>query len=128
MKRKRLPGTPDQRLGALIGVWTLAVWLPRIWIIPVGDVWEMARIVVSMALGLGSAWVLLRATRYLTPVLLGFALWSVVVWGRTLWNYWTLNNPTDLRLVHTILAGGFFYLAWRAIRSLTRNRRPATPG
>ena len=116
--RRRLPGTRDQRLGLVIVVWTLAVWLPRIWIIPVGDLWELIRIVVSIAVGLGAAFALVRPGRYANFLLLAFPVWSVGVWGRTLWNYWTLNNPPELRLVHTLLAIGYFYLAWRVFRTV----------
>jgi hypothetical protein len=115
--RRRLPGTRDQRLSLVIVVWTLVVWLPRIWIIPVGNPWELIRIVVSIAVGLGAAFALVRPGRYANFLLLAFSVWSAGVWGRTLWNYWTLDNPPELRLVHTLLAIGYFYLAWRVFRT-----------
>ena len=125
--RRRLPSTRDQRLGLVIVVWTLAVWLPRIWIIPVGDLWELIRIVVSIAVGLGAALALVRRGRFTNSMLLAFLVWSAGVWGRTLWNYWALNNPPELRLVHTLLAIGYFYLAWRAYRTVRQRARNTLP-
>ena len=110
----RLPGNPDQRLGVASVVWTLVVWLPRIGIIPVTNAWDLARIAGSIGLGLLAGYVLFRSGPARNTVLWSFGVWSIVVWGRSLWNYWTLDNPLDLRLVHTVLAAGFFYLAARA--------------
>lgn len=102
-------------------MWTLAVWLPRIGIIPVNGVWEYSRIAVSLILGVGTSLSLVKQGSFTKPLLYGFAAWSVAVWGRSVWNYWTLDNPLDLRLVHTVLAAGFFYLAWRAFTTARRD-------
>lgn len=113
-------------LGVLILLWTLAVWLPRIWIIPVTPGWDLARLVLSMLIGMTAALVLFRPNRATRPVLLVFGVWTIAVWGRSLWNYWSLDNPLSLRLVHTVLAAGFFYLAWRAFAA-TRGDAIANP-
>ena len=117
----RLPGTTDQRLGVAVVVWSLVVWIPRIGIIPVNNTWELTRIVGSIGLGLLAGYVLFRPVRIRSAALWAFGLWSVAVWTRSLWNYWTLDNPLDLRLVHTVLAAGFFYLAFRAIATARRD-------
>ncbi len=99
----------------MILVWTLAIWVPRIWIQPITGGGNAARLIGSLMLGLLAVVALVRQRRWSGPVLWVFAAWSVVLWGRTLWNYWTLDNTPELRVVHTLLAAGFFYLAWRAV-------------
>lgn len=126
MVLRSLPGSRDQRLAVLVLFWTLLVWVPRLFIIPVSDVGELVRVVGSFLVGLVVAYTVLRPSRFAVPALLVFAGWSVGVWGRSLWNYWTLLNPPELRLVHTLLASSFFYLAWRAVQTARGRRERAT--
>ncbi len=102
-------------LALAVAGWTLIAWLPRIGILPVVGGWDLVRISVSILFGLVVAVALIKPAPLTAPLLYGFAMWTLVVWTRSLWNNWTLENPLGLRAVHTLLAAGFFYLAWRAL-------------
>lgn len=121
MAERRFNLEGPMRLAIAVAVWTAAIWIPRIFIIPVFAGWDATRLIGSLALGVLVPFALVRPGWFTRPLLVVFAFWSIGVWGRSLWNYWTLENPLGLRLVHSVLAAGFFYLAWRALAAARRD-------
>lgn len=113
-------------LGIAIAVWTLVAWGGRISLLTSGDGWDdWLRIGGSILIGLLAAATLLLAglESWRKPALIVFSLFTVVLWTRSLIVNWAGGGTMPFKLVHTLLALGFFALAWWAF-SFAR----ATPG
>lgn len=114
-------------LGIAIAVWTLAAWGGRIGLLTSGEgLWAWVRIGGSLALGLLAAATLLipqmeGARRW---ALLVFSVFTVVLWARSLWVNWVGDGTLPFKLVHTVLAVGFFALAAWAFAFATGKMGP----
>lgn len=101
-------------LGIAIAVWTLAAWGGRIGLLTSGEgLWAWVRIGGSLAIGLFAAATLLipqleGARRW---ALILFSVFTVLLWARSLWVNWAGDGTLPFKLVHTVLAVGFFALA-----------------
>jgi hypothetical protein len=105
-------------LAVAIAVWTLAAWGGRIGLLAGGEgVGAWVRIGGSFVVGLFAAATLvipqLQGAR--KPALIVFALFTVVLWVRSLIVNWAGDGTMPFKLVHTALAVGFFALAWWAM-------------
>lgn len=104
-------------LAIAIIVWTLAAWGGRIGLLTSDEgLWSWVRIGGSLLIGLLAAATLvispLEGVR--KPVLIVFAVFTVVLWIRSLAVNWMGDGSLPFKLVHTVLALGFFTLAWWA--------------
>ena len=105
-------------LGIAIAVWTLAAWGGRIGLLTSEEgLSAWIRIGGSLAVGLFAAATLLipqleGARRW---ALIVFSLFTVVLWVRSLVVNWAGDGTLPFKLVHTVLAVGFFALAWWAL-------------
>jgi hypothetical protein len=104
-------------LGIAIAVWTLAAWGGRIGLLTSEEgLSAWIRIGGSLLIGLFAAASLLipqleGARRW---ALIVFSLFTVVLWARSLIVNWAGDGTMPFKLVHTVLAIGFFVLAWWA--------------
>lgn len=115
-------------LALAIVVWTGAAWGGRVGLLTGSeDYWAWARIGGSIVIGAGAALVLLvpGLARARTPVLLLFSGWTALLWARSLIVNWLGSGSIPFKLVHTVLALGFFALAWWAAAAATPSRRLA---
>ena len=117
-------------LAVAIAVWTLAAWGGRIGMLAGGegmDSW--LRIGGSISIGLlATATLLLPALQSARkPVLIFFAIFTVVLWIRSLIVNWAGDGSMPFKLVHTVLALGFFALAWWAVSFATSVAPAAGP-
>lgn len=115
-------------LGVAIIVWTLVAWGGRIGLITSGEgIGAWLRIGGSFAVGLFAAATLLipQLESARRPALVVFAVFTVVLWVRSLVVNWVGDGSLPFKVVHTVLALGFFALAWWAASFLTA---PAEPG
>lgn len=109
-------------LGIAIGVWTLAAWGGRIGLLTSGEGWgAWLRIGGSLLIGLFAAAALLvpQLEDARRPALLVFSVFTVVLWIRSLIVNWAGDGSLPFKLVHTVLALGFFALAWWAVSYAT---------
>lgn len=105
-----------------IAGWTLIAWAGRIRLLTdaeQGDLSNWARIGGSLLIGAAAATVLILAgggqlERWILTL---FAAWSVGIWLRSLVIVWMGDNRTAFKLVHTVLATGFLFLAYLALRT-----------
>lgn len=94
---------------------TLAAWGGRIGLLTEGEAswWDWLRIGGSLAVGLFAAATLLipilESARKSALVL--FAVWSVLLWVRALIVNWAGSGAVPFKVIHTVLAIGFFALA-----------------
>jgi hypothetical protein len=100
-----------------ITVWTLAAWGGRIGLLASGEgLGAWLRIGGSLLIGLFAAAALalpqLEPAR--KPALLVFSVFTVLLWVRSLFVNWVGDGSLPFKLVHTVLALGFFALAWWA--------------
>lgn len=105
-------------LGIAIAVWTLAAWGGRIGLLTSGEgLWAWVRIGGSLAIGLFAAATLLvpQLEGARRPALIIFSVFTVVLWARSLWVNWVGDGTLAFKLVHTVLALGFFALAAWAV-------------
>ena len=102
-------------LAIAIAVLTLAAWGGRIGLLTEGEAgpWDWVRIVGSLVVGLFAAVALVvpALEPFRSPALVVFAVWSVVLWGRSLVVNWVGSGSLPFKLVHTLLAVAFFALA-----------------
>ena len=109
-------------LGIAIGVWTLAAWGGRIGLLTSGEGWgAWLRIGGSLLIGLFATAALLvpQLEDARRPALLVFSVFTVVLWIRSLIVNWAGDGSLPFKLVHTVLALGFFALAWWAVSYAT---------
>jgi hypothetical protein len=120
-------------LAAAVLLWTGVAWGGRIGLLTDGDGRsDLLRIGGSLLLGLATAIALampsLRPRS--APQLYLFAVWTVGLWLRSLVVTWTGSGSLPFKLVHTILAIGFFilaYLVWKVARSRTGDEPALSP-
>ena len=104
-------------LAIAITVWTLAAWGGRIGLLTSGEgVGSWLRIGGSLLIGFFAAAALalpqLEPAR--KPALLIFSVFTVLLWARSLIVNWLGDGSLPFKLVHTVLALGFFALVWWA--------------
>jgi hypothetical protein len=110
-------------LGAAVLLWTGVAWGGRIGLLTDGDGWpDLLRIGGSLLIGLVTAIALavpsLRSRS--APLLYVFSVWTTALWLRSMVVNWSGSGSLAFKLVHTVLAAGFFslaYLVWRAVRT-----------
>lgn len=105
-------------LAVAIGVWTLAAWGGRIGLLTSGEGWgAWLRIGGSLAVGLLAVLTLTvpALESWRKPALLTFAVFTIFLWVRSLIVAWTGSGSLPFKLVHTVLAMGFFALSWWAL-------------
>lgn len=116
-----------RRLAVAVIVWTLLAWGGRIGLLAGGEGWlSWLRIGGSLAIGAATALALVISSlgALLRPLLLLFATWSVLLWGRSLIADWAGSGSLPFKLVHTLLGLGFFALACWAIAAARRHPVP----
>ena len=114
-------------LAVAIAVWTLLAWGGRIGLLTSGEgVAAWVRIGGSLVIGL------LAAATLVVPQLEGsrkwalivFSVFTVLLWARSLIVNWVGDGSLPFKLVHTVLALGFFALAWWAFSFATSPPAP----
>lgn len=108
-------------LALAIAAWTLITWGGRIRLLTDADqssIGNWTRIGGSIVVGLVAAAVLVWAhdgalERWALTV---FAVWSSIIWLRSLLSVWAGEQSLAFKVVHTVLATGFFLLSFFAIR------------
>ena len=105
-------------LAISIAGWTLLAWGGRIGFLTSGEgVGAWLRIGGSLAIGLFTAAALvvpqLGGARKMTLIV--FSIFTVVLWARSLVVSWAGDGSVPFKLVHTVLAMGFFALATWAL-------------
>lgn len=111
-------------LGIAIAVWTLAAWGGRIGLLTSDEgLSAWVRIGGSLLIGLFAAATLLvpQLEGVRRWALVVFSLFTVVLWVRSLIVNWAGDGSVPFKLVHTVLAIGFFALAWWAFSLATRS-------
>lgn len=101
-------------LAAAIAIWTLVAWGGRIGLLNSDEgVGAWVRIGGSLLIGLftAAALVIPQLETIRRPTLYVFALFTVVLWTRSLVVNWVGDGSLPFKLVHTVLALGFFGLA-----------------
>lgn len=109
-------------LAIAIAVWTLVAWGGRIGLLSSGEgVGAWLRIGGSIAVGLFAAasLVITQLSGARKPALIVFAIFTVALWARSLIVNWVGDGSLPFKLVHTVLAIGFFALSWWAISYVT---------
>ena len=104
-------------LAGAILVWTLIAWGGRINLLVGGeDLWAWARIGGSIILALivGAGLVVSPSSDWTRWGLVAFSVWTVLIWTRSLVVNWLGSGSMPFKLVHTLLAAGFFGLVWWA--------------
>ncbi len=120
-------------LAAGVLLWTGVAWGGRIGLLADGDGWtDLLRIGGSLLLGLvtaiGLAVPSLRPRA--TPLFYLFSIWTLGLWLRSMVVTWTGSGSLPFQLVHTVLAAGFFglaYLVWKVARGRAVETAPPTP-
>jgi hypothetical protein len=100
-------------IAAAVLVWTAVAWGGRIGLLTDGDGWsDLLRIGGSLLVGLATSIALavpsLRPRA--VPLFYVFFVWTVVLWVRSLVVNWTGTGSLPFKVVHTVLAIGFFIL------------------
>jgi hypothetical protein len=107
-------------LAVSIAAWTLLAWGGRIRLLTEAeqDLGNWVRIGGSLLIGAAAVAVLALAegSGLERWVLTGFAAWSAVVWLRSLITVWVGDQSPAFKGVHTVLAVGFLFLSYQAIR------------
>jgi prepilin signal peptidase PulO-like enzyme (type II secretory pathway) len=109
-------------LGIAIAVWTLAAWGGRIGLLTSDDgVSAWIRIGGSLLIGLFAAATLLipQLEGARRGALIVFSLFTMILWARSLIVNWAGDGSLPFKLVHSVLALGFFALAWCAFSFAT---------
>lgn len=104
-------------LGVAIASWTLIAWGGRIGLLTTGEgIGAWLRIGGSLLVGFFAAASLLipqmEGTR--RAALIVFSVFTMLLWVRSMVVNWVGDGPLPFKLVHTVLAVGFFALAWWA--------------
>lgn len=108
----------NRRLAVSITGWTLLAWGGRIGLLVGGEgLASWLRIGGSLLIGLFAAVALVvpRLEPVRRPTLGVFAVFTVLLWARSLYINWTGSGSLPFKTVHTVLALGFFALALWAI-------------
>jgi hypothetical protein len=113
-------------LAIAVAGWTLLAWGGRIGLLVGGEGFgSWMRIGGSILIGLfaASTLVLPRLESIRRPTLVVFALFTAVLWARSMYVNWTGSGSLPFKLVHTVLAMGFYGLA---LWALSVARAPAS--
>ena len=112
------------RIWLAIGImaWTALTWGGRIRLLTdteQADPSNWARIGGSILIGLAAAAVLVwmaggQVERWVLTV---FAIWSTVIWLRSLVTVWAGDNSITFKLVHTVLAIAYVVLSYLALKT-----------
>lgn len=114
-------------LAGAILIWTLIAWGGRIGLLTSEEGWDSwLRIGGSLLIGLFAAVTLVvrRWDPARKPALIVFSFFTVVLWARSLIVTWTGSGSTPFKLVHTVLALGFFALAGWSLLVVRRDSSP----
>lgn len=117
-------------LAVTIVAWTLIAWGGRIGLLTGAEEWwSWLRIAGSLLIGVVAAAALVTPWLYpvMRPVLYVLAAWSVVLWTRSLVVNWIGSGSLPFKLVHTVLAFGFYAIAWWAVATAARGNPVAGP-
>ena len=101
---------------------TLIAWGGRIGLMTGAEGWwSWARVGGSLGFGLLASASLLVPQMVSTRrvLLLAWAFWSIFIWARSLIVNWLGSGSVPFKLVHTVLALGFFLVAWWAFATAT---------
>jgi hypothetical protein len=118
----------NRRLAVAIAAWTLLAWVGRIGLLVGGEgLASWLRIGGSLLVGLFAAITLLvpRLEPVRRPALIVFAVFTMLLWARSLYVNWTGSGSLPFKMVHTVLALGFFALA---LWALAAARSPVPTG
>lgn len=105
----------NRLLAVLVAVWTLVSWGGRIGLLTsaeLDDPWSLVRIAGSLSVGLATAALLALTPHRADWLRWTFVAWNLVLWARSLVVTWMDPPSVAFRLVHTVLAVGWFLLAW----------------
>ncbi len=111
-------------------LWTGVAWGGRIGLLTDGEGWtDLIRIGGSLLLGLATAIALaVPSLRFRSaPLFYLFSIWTAVLWLRSMVVTWTGSGSLPFKLVHTVLAAGFFglaYLVWKVARNRAQESAP----
>lgn len=116
-------------LAVAITIWTLVAWGGRIGLLTSGEgAGAWMRIGGSLLVGLFAAATLvipqLEPAR--RTALIVFSVFTVVLWVRSLFVNWAGDGSMPFKLIHTVLALGFFALAWWAVSVATTSTSSAS--
>jgi tellurite resistance protein TehA-like permease len=117
-------------LGIAIAVWTLAAWGGRIGLLTSEEgLSAWIRIGGSLLIGLFASATLLipQLAGARKWALIVFSVFTVVLWARSLIVNWAGDGSLPFKLVHTVLALGFFALAWWAFTFATGSSSSEVP-
>ena len=118
----------NRPLAISIAAWTLLAWGGRIGLLVGGEgLASWLRIGGSLLIGLFAAATLVapRLESARRPTLLVFAVFTVLLWARSLYVNWTGSGSLPFKMVHTVLALGFFAFA---LWALAAARAPVATG
>lgn len=118
----------NRLLAVAIAVWTLLAWGGRIGLLVGGEgLASWLRIGGSLLIGLFAAITLVarRLEPVRRPALVVFAVFTMLLWARSLYVNWTGSGSLPFKTVHTVLALGFFALA---LWALAAARAPVPTG
>lgn len=104
-------------IAVAIVVWTIVAWGGRIGLLTEGEsAWAWIRVGGSAAVGVLAAFAVVAeiGERWRAGLLALFVVWTSVLWVRSLIVNWAGDGSLAFKLVHTVLAAGFFTLAWFA--------------
>lgn len=105
-------------LAVAIGAWTLVAWGGRIGLLTSEEgLGAWLRIGGSLIVGALAVAALLapQLEPARRPALVLFSVFTVVLWIRSLIVNWVGDGSLPFKLVHTVLALGFFALAWWSV-------------
>lgn len=108
----------NRRLAISIAAWTLLAWGGRIGLLVGGEgLASWLRIGGSLLIGLFAAVTLVvpRLEPVRRATLVAFAVFTALLWARSLYVNWTGSGSLPFKTVHTVLALGFFALALWAV-------------
>lgn len=120
-------------LAAGVLLWTGVAWGGRIGLLTDAEGWfDLLRIGGSLLIGLVTAIALavpsLRTRA--APLFYLFSIWTAGLWLRSMVVTWTGSGSVPFKLVHTVLAAGFFglaYLVWKVARSRAEDTSALSP-
>lgn len=113
-------------LAVVVLAWTLASWGGRIGLLTdaeVIDPEDLLRIGGSLLIGWVTSGVLWWAPDRAREIRWLFVAWTVVLWARSLVVTWLDPPSIAFGLVHTVLAIGWFLLAWQVAPTAGRRDR-----
>ena len=107
-------------LAAAIALWTLVAWSGRIGLLTSGEglgAWLRIGGSLLVALLAAATLVIPRLEPIRKTALVVFAVFTVLLWARSLIVTWLGDGSLPFKMVHSVLALGFGALAWWALSS-----------